>query len=338
MSVRGLAKIYQPRVLAALLAAYSDIRSAAVLADIERLLAARDFEGALRAVGIDAAAFGEFEAVLRDAYGASGREFAASVPKLADPLTATRAAFRFDVRNARAEAFLRDHAGQLITRIVNEQREAVRIAMQGGLEAGANPRQTALDIVGRIDPITRKRAGGAIGLNAQQSRYVRSARAELRDPERLAKYLTRERRDKRFDAAVRRAMRDGVPLDQATANKLADRYSDRLLALRGETIARTETLTALRKAKLESITQLIDTGRIRKDQVRKIWDTAGDDRVRDSHVAMDGVSVAVDEPFVLPDGSRLMFPGDASMGAPGAETIDCRCVMQTKVDFLAGVL
>lgn len=61
--------------------------------------------------------------------------------------------------------------------------------------------------------------------------------------------------------------------------------------------------------------------------------TARDARVRAggkskaNHRAMDGVTVPIDQPFVMPSGARLMFPGDRSLGAPVSELANCRCVV-----------
>lgn len=61
------------------------------------------------------------------------------------------------------------------------------------------------------------------------------------------------------------------------------------------------------------------------------WLTARDSRVRGgrgspaNHRRMEGVTVPIGEPFVTPSGSRLMYPGDRSLGAPGFEIYNCRC-------------
>ena len=56
----------------------------------------------------------------------------------------------------------------------------------------------------------------------------------------------------------------------------------------------------------------------------KQWCTSGMENVRDSHAAVDGVTVGQDEPFKLP-GGLLMFPHDTSMGADASEIINCAC-------------
>ncbi len=56
----------------------------------------------------------------------------------------------------------------------------------------------------------------------------------------------------------------------------------------------------------------------------KQWCTSGLSNVRDSHAAVDGVTVDENEPFKLP-GGLLMYPHDTSMGADASEIINCAC-------------
>jgi hypothetical protein len=58
--------------------------------------------------------------------------------------------------------------------------------------------------------------------------------------------------------------------------------------------------------------------------VMKEWVTIGDDKVRDTHAKADGSKVSVDRPFNV-GGHSLMFPGDASLGAPMGIIANCRC-------------
>ena len=55
----------------------------------------------------------------------------------------------------------------------------------------------------------------------------------------------------------------------------------------------------------------------------KMWDAIIDDRVRDSHAAMDGQIRRLDEHFITGAGHLIMYPGDTS--APIEEWINCRC-------------
>jgi hypothetical protein len=47
--------------------------------------------------------------------------------------------------------------------------------------------------------------------------------------------------------------------------------------------------------------------------------------------------VGLKEPFTSPTGARLMYPGDTSLGAGPAETIQCRCTVSVRIDFLANI-
>lgn len=95
-------------------------------------------------------------------------------------------------------------------------------------------------------------------------------------------------------------------------------------------IARTETTRVQNSAKMD----IGKEGQRLGFEMWKRWvATVGDylpngkPRTREDHLAMNGVEKPQDEPFVLPDGSKMMFPGDISMGAPPEQTINCRCTM-----------
>jgi len=86
-----------------------------------------------------------------------------------------------------------------------------------------------------------------------------------------------------------------------------DGYTDK----RANTIARTETHTAVQSANHDSAIQArIPT---------KVWTAVVDDRTRDSHLELDGMVIGINETY--PNG--LLFPGDPNGSAE--ETINCRC-------------
>lgn len=190
----------------------------------------------------------------------------------------------------------------------------------------------ALDVVGRINRATQRREGGIIGLTSQQASYVSNARAQLETLD--AGYFDRKLRDKRFDRVVQRSIRDGKALSRADIDRITGRYADRLLAHRGEVLARTESIAALHAGQFEAARQLVDSGKVRADQITKVWDATGDARTRASHMAMDGQAVGLNEPFITPGGYRMMHPHDASLGAPADEIIQCRCFMAIRVKYL----
>lgn len=326
----AIANDLEPRTRDAFFAAVQDIVSRAELGRLVRALERGDIEGALRAVNLDPAAFRDLEEVLRRAYARGGDAAVDTMPSLPSP-DGGALVIRFDVRNPRAERFLAGYSSQLVTRVVEDQREAIRSTLRSGMEAGRNPRNVGLDVIGRINRATGRREGGIVGLTAQQAGYVENARAELLsgDPDVMRSYFDRERRDRRFDRAVQRAINQGRALSQADTAKIVGRYSDSLLQLRGETIARTEMLTSLNAASREAYEQAIDTGAIQRQNVKKIWRTARDARVRDSHSVLAGQARPMDERF----GNGLLYPGEP--GAPASEVINCRCIAEHRIDFLA---
>lgn len=323
---------WEPQLRDAFFDAVVDLTSHAEIGRIAELLERGDIEAAIRAVHLDPAAFRALESAVVAAYGAGGIAAVQGMPVIRDP-SGGQVVIRFDVRAPRAEVYLSHHSAQLVTRIVDDQRAAIRTALTAGLEAGRNPRSTALDVVGRINRATGRREGGVIGLTARQSDFVASARSELLsgDPEQLRHYLSRSVRDKRFDRTVLAAIRDGNPVDTKAVERMAGRYADNLLRVRGETLARTETMTALAESKEEAFRQAIDTGAVQEQHVMKVWRATRDRRTRDSHAAINGEAVRMDQPF----SNGLMYPHQE--GAPAEEIINCRCDSDYRIDFLAGI-
>lgn len=342
---------YEPRLRDAFLAAIEEIKSNILLRIIIERLERGDVFGAVDAMQIDVGDFAMLDKAFADAYFGGGQATVDNLPRVTGP-DGNRVVFRFGVRNLEAEAFLREHSSTMVTRIVEDQREAIRQHLTSGLEAGRNPRQTALDVVGRVDRTSNRRTGGVIGLTAPQERFVTSARAELLsdDPAVVERYFERQRRDKRFDALVRRAQKVGWEKaaeevsertgKRVTAKGLQDkavgRYSDRLLALRGEMLSRTETLTALNRSRDDAIRQQIAEGKVDPQDVTKIWRSAHDARVRLTHAVLDGKKAPFDGMFQSVSGAMLKHPGDPA--APASETVGCRCVVEYKIDFIGSVV
>lgn len=321
-------------VAAAFSQAIAQITSQAQLKTIVGHLENGNVEAAAAALRIDPRFFQPLDRALDEAYFQGGVQALLALPAIPDPYLGGNYAIRFDGRHPRAEAWVRDNSSVLIQNIVEDQLISVRRVMNEGLAAGINPRTTALDIVGRVDPITKRRSGGILGLNQQQERAANRAAQELRDGD-FAAYLQRTRRDKRFDAAVRAAVRTDKPLDQKTIDKMVGRYRDRLLQLRGETIARTETITAMRAGRHEGFHQLLDSGAVNDSQIKRVWDATGDARTRPDHLAMSGVEVVgMGDPFTMPDGTQMMYPGDTSLGAGGDQSINCRCFEDIQIDYI----
>ncbi|WP_011580562.1 MULTISPECIES: hypothetical protein [Chelativorans] len=334
--IEQLLATYDGRLRLAFLSAVDDIRNAVVLRVVVERLERGDVAGAIEAMHLDADAFAKLELAIAEAYNAGGAASVENMPRMSDP-EGNRVVFRFGIRNPEAEAWLREHSSTLVTRIVEDQREAIRNALTEGLAVGQNPRQTALNVVGRVSRATNRREGGVIGLTTAQSEYVARARHELLsgEPDQLHHYLSRGRRDKRFDRVVTAAIKEGKPIPAETVNRIVGRYSDRLLELRGEMLARTETMTALGKSRDDAIRQQIAAGKIMVEDVTKLWRSAGDSRVRHTHRILSGKSAPMDGFFQSPSGAMLRYPGDPQ--APASEIVGCRCWVEYKIDHFANV-
>lgn len=326
---------FGPRVAAAFREAIADIQQAA---DIERAITALsigDIEAALDAMRIEAAAFNPLADAIRDTYNAGGFMGVSTMPPLLDAAGATLF-IRYDGRALGAEAWVRDHSSRLITGIVQGQRQAIRAALEASLQRRQNPRSAIPDIIGRYDRATRSRVGGIIGLTPQQERWVENARRELSsaDPAGLNNYLGREARDKTFDPAVRRALRDGKPIPADVARKALEGVKSGLLRTRARTISQTEVLTSLNAGKFRAYVQATEDGSLDPESATKVWRDSSDDRVRHSHAILDGESVRLLEPFRSVTGALMLYPGDTSMGATAADVVLCRCRFDVRIDRL----
>lgn len=247
----------------------------------------------------------------------------------------------FTMRNPKVEKELQEYSSNFITLITDEARENIRTILAEGVARGANPRNTALDIVGRINPLTRKREGGIIGLSRNQVHWVSNARKYLENLDR--KYLTLDLRDKRFDSLVENAIKEGRKLTTDEVTKLIGAYNNKALKWRADAISRTETIQAINRGEYAAIQQNIDEGLITEDMVSKWWDDTGDSRTRYTHLQLGKKynrdnKIPLNEPFVSASGSKLLYPGDRSLGADASEVIHCRCKAQYFIDFVKGTL
>lgn len=328
---------YGRAVADAFFRALDTLRSGVELQRVTAAIQNGDIEEALEALHIDPEAFNELADRIRDAHAEAGKITAEGMSKRRPDGTAL--VVRFDARNPEAEAWLSRHSSDLITRLTTEQRQIVRTSLSDSMRRGVNPRQAALEIVGRVNRATGRREGGVLGLSAPQERYVASAREELAstDPAALRHYLTRTRRDRRFDRSITKAIREGQPVDPEIAAKALTAYGRRLVKLRGETIGRVEAMTAIQRAKYETYRQAIASGKVAENVVTKVWRSAGDFRVRHTHRALNAESVRFAEAFRSPSGAMLRFPMDTALGAGVDEIANCRCDCDYRIDFLANL-
>ena len=108
----------------------------------------------------------------------------------------------------------------------------------------------------------------------------------------------------------------GLGIEKLTKRIYAD-YVQRLEKWQVRRIAQTEAMIGMADASALAA-KTLDVPFVKQ------WSISGLGNTRESHEAMDGVTVDQDEPFVLP-GGLLLYPHDTSLGADASEIINCAC-------------
>ena len=122
--------------------------------------------------------------------------------------------------------------------------------------------------------------------------------------------------------AVEVALKEGTSV-QRFAKELS--YMPDFSYRRGVLIARTELVSA---SNAGSVLGAQASG----VPTRKVWLSTQDDRVRDTHLAVDGQTVEnLEATFEVPNiegyTDKMQYPGDSSLGASPSNTINCRCTV-----------
>jgi len=335
-----------PEVQLAFYTMMAQIRDDVDLRDLIRAIEMGDVEAALAAFNLGREYVRPLEAALLGAYAAGGDLMVDDIRRMARAQGA-RVSMRFDVRNLRAERFTAEQSSRLVTEVLETTKDDLRRVLTMGMQSGTAPRTAALDIVGRSPSPGRPRRGGIIGLHTRQIEQSERVIAILSDPERISEYFIKDRvtgklkprfkgTDRRYDAKVRAAIREGRALDRADMRALTNLHRNRMLRDRGETIAETELLASLSHAQDEGLRQLVDRGEVQSDDIEGEWDSSEDSATRDSHRAANGQRRKLGQPFDV-GGYQMLAPGDTSLGAPAKEVIKCRCHKRIRINFVAGL-
>ncbi len=213
----------------------------------------------------------------------------------------------FDQLNARSVAYLQATRLDLVRSLQNDTRIVLQQVLSDGFRRGLAPVAIA------------REARASIGLTPLQQEIIENYRANLEA--RSSRALTRELRDRRFDRTVARAIRTDTPLRAAQIDRMVDRYRERWIKHRAETIALTEAQRAIHTGDEELWMQAADRAEIDPNDVVGIWHWSHVSRT--SHAAMDLQERPLGQPFLSGDGNLLRFPGDG----PASEAIRCRCVV-----------
>lgn len=281
---------------------------------IERRLLAYDYTGIVAEVEQAARTFA---AATHAEYARAGRAGAAwldAQPAVADKL------IRFDVANDRAVIAARRNELELVHGLTQETRQTVTQVIVDGQRNGLNPRVIAQDI---RDSIT---------LTPTQAQHVVNTRRALERGD-FGNALGRELLDGRDARTLRRISRDGGQLTPKQIDQMVERYRANYVTHRAEVIARTESAKNVHAGLDESFRQAVDRGDVRADQLVKEWIPGPRTKdARDSHRATSLLDQRPKqgEPFVLPDGTRMQYPGDPAGGV--ANVANCRCTVATRLE------
>jgi hypothetical protein len=291
------------------------LRSDAVVKRIIAKFRARDLDGAVSIVREEVSGFTDdftpvFTRLATDEIKRINRSLAQE--RKVKPVERDTKVFRvsFEPGNPEAAKELRQMQLAFVKQFTKDQRKLVKRILSDSLKAGDNPLTAA------------RKFKDAIGLTDYQQQVVENYRGALEKGS--SDVFDRVLRDQRFDSTVQRAIDTGNILSKPQIEKMVKRYAERMIDYRAKTIARTEAMRAVSKARHSAwhiaVRQL---GHSHKKVIRT-WITAGDDLVRDSHDDMDDQQVVgMDEPFESGDGNLLLYPGDWS--APIEDTVNCRC-------------
>ena len=218
----------------------------------------------------------------------------------------------FDDQDAQAAAVMQNLQMQFVTDFTQKQKQVIRQALTSIFQQGGST-QDAVDALSNV-----------IGLTPWQQAAVDNYQALLQ--QNSADALNRMLRDKRYDNTVEDAVGNDTPLTDDQISMMTDRYRSGMLNYRANTIARTESLTAMSTARHQAMGQVADQLGYDPDTIARTWNATHDKRTRETHCAMDGETVVgMNKLFKSPSGARLRYPGDPL--APAAERAQCRCVL-----------
>lgn len=274
------------------------------------------------------AKYGPLAERLREAYISGGQAEAAGLPRatlrLLQQITGQRVV-EFDTTAPAVGRWVEGAQQEMVQVITQAQGDAVQAVIGYGQSVGAPPAKISRDLLGMPDA-TGQRVGGVVGLGGQEAQWLINTRRQLLsgDPDLMADYFNRVRRDRRFDGIVQRAIAAGRPVAEGDIDRITQRYAHRLLQTRADTVASINALEAYNAGRRRLYEQMIEDG-LPADAITKRWKTRGDAKVRDTHRATNGQTQPGAQPFVLGSGALMMNPGDSSLGAPMSEIARCRC-------------
>lgn len=245
-------------------------------------------------------------APLREELQASMKEgFRLTLPDISGAVLKNQPQIFFDVLNPRVTRAIEGLESRTLDTLKENARQVLRETVSAGLKRGEHPNAISREL------------RQVIGLSEQQARFVRNMGDDLDALD--ERYFTRSLRDKRYDATVRKAIRDGKSLTGAQRETITGAYARKYTKYNAELNTRAATLDSYRLAQWEAYASAQDRGIYEPGELQKVWiHFDPQDHPREDHKAWHGTTVAFNEPF--PDGQQ-----QAGLGY-----YNCRCSTQYK--------
>lgn len=324
--VEAFAAKLEPALAKAVLAALQAQKDAVSLDAIVAAIQAGDVGKVLALLGLPLNGAGAISTALQDATWAAGALGASQVAA-----RITGATFAFNQLNPRLIDWLSTYSLGLIRQINDTTKEGIRQYLTTGMNAGANPRDTAREVrqvIGLTDRQAQavknfrkeletfhlRRSAGGYNLGGKISRAPGGAQVYALDDDGNVKdgILERRLRDFRFDGQLKRAMEFGKPLTPAQIDKMVEAYARKYLKYRSEMIARTESLRATNFGVQDAWRQAIESGAAQEQAVRRQWVVSKDERLCSLCSPVPRLNpklgVAFGQPFVTPKGPQMLPP------------------------------
>jgi hypothetical protein len=214
----------------------------------------------------------------------------------------------FDLINPAVRRHMATYALDRIAEISTQQRDTIRKTLMD---------QSVLQGIGPLE--VARTIKQSIGLTAYQTNVVNSFRRKLENLD--SSVFEMKLRDKRYDKTIERAIREDKALTPEQINPMVDAYHRRMLALRAQTIARTESIRATSYGAVARAQDVLDTHP--NLDVIKHWIDTDDERTREAHVELGGQEVqGIETPFQSILGP-IRWPCDEQ--ATADNVINCRC-------------
>ncbi len=293
----------RPDMARAVLRAFQKIRDTLTEAELERFIRQGTADAIIDHLLSDQRLDPQFASVQREIL----RDVEQGVNYFGPQVPRASASIAFNVLNPNVLTAL----DTLNTKVVEQLKADLRTLVRGGIVDGDGPRDIA------------RKMRSMIGLGPTQVQEVQNFAEALR---RLGFPNARNpfdyaKRDKRFDATLKRWLKEG-PADTAAKqakraaqiDKMVATYTKNRIALNAESIARTAVLDSFKRAQELSWQQAMEQGFIDPTRVTKRWMGVMDSRERDEHRAMEGQTV----PFASPYSNGERIPGESTYG--------CRCL------------